>query len=711
MAQHPAWLNHTNGDKVTDILNDGDHLWIATTGGLVKFHKTSGEKTFYNRANANLPDNFPRSLAKDKDGSIWVASQYYGIGRLHGGRCYIFHSRNSGIPSDQWNSKVAIDGQGNKWFGSLGKLAKFDGSEWQSWQVANPISTYQSINSIIIRSNGNHWLGGSWGLGRFTGFDVKYFSEVTTEVHCLSLDTQGNMWIGTNGLGLVRYDGVNFTVHSTTNSDIPSNIVLCVKPDAQGNVWCGMATGELVRFNGTTFQTYTHTLLHGGVSRIELDSDGTLWLGTLLNGLVKRSGGNYSQVNLSNSPLPTNTIMDMALGPQGEVWLATRHNLIKIDGQTWASSYMPGIYTMLTDPNGNLWVTPKWSDTLLMRIGEDGVQVFDSLNSPLRRRGTISSMVMDAHGTLWVGTYGKILRYVSGNWDVFSIENTPLTSNWVTDLALDAKGNLWGGLGTYYDYDNHMTKPGGLFHFDGTNWNLYNKWNSGLPSNFIGTLTFDSNNILWLSARHEGAIVGREYGEGLTRFDGTTWTTYNMGNSAIPSNSLLDIHVDGSDNIWMGTVGGGLAKFDGNTTWKIYDVLNSGLAYNSISKVLIDSNKSIWLSHLNGNGISVADLSLIDEPTSAASTLKVRGNITVYPNPAHEYINLIPHSMNSSPMHVSTYDLTGRLICSHSLPANQGEYRLSLAELNIVSNGLYIIRVVADKESYSTRLMVLGFGK
>ena len=51
------WENQVNTRKIKSILVDGDYLWLATNGGLVKYNKTTGEKIFYNKGNSDIPDN------------------------------------------------------------------------------------------------------------------------------------------------------------------------------------------------------------------------------------------------------------------------------------------------------------------------------------------------------------------------------------------------------------------------------------------------------------------------------------------------------------------------------------------------------------------------------------------------------------------------------------------------------------------------------
>jgi ligand-binding sensor domain-containing protein len=51
--------------------------------------------------------------------------------------------------------------------------------------------------------------------------------------------------------------------------------------------------------------------------------------------------------------------------------------------------------------------------------------------------------------------------------------------------------------------------------------------------------------------------------DGFAKFDGVNWTVYNTSNSGLPNNRIWAIAIDGQGNKWIGTYGGGLAKFDG----------------------------------------------------------------------------------------------------------------------------------------------------
>ena len=92
--------------------------------------------------------------------------------------------------------------------------------------------------------------------------------------------------------------------------------------------------------------------------------------------------------------------------------------------------------------------------------------------------------------------------------------------------------------------------------------------------------------------------VGTE-GGGLAKFDGTTWMVYSSFNSGLPDNNISSIAIDGSGNKWIGTEDSGLAKFDG-IAWTVYTTSNSGLSDNNVSSLGIDGNGTKWIGTEDG---------------------------------------------------------------------------------------------------------------
>ena len=100
LSQNPEWINYTNGHEVNSVVIDGDNIWAGTNGGLVKLNKTTGEITFYNKANSGLPDNDVRSLAIDGSGNKWIGTYDGGLAKFDGKNWTVYNTSNSGLPDN-----------------------------------------------------------------------------------------------------------------------------------------------------------------------------------------------------------------------------------------------------------------------------------------------------------------------------------------------------------------------------------------------------------------------------------------------------------------------------------------------------------------------------------------------------------------------------------------------------------------------------------
>ena len=87
-AQQNTWTNYTNTNRITALLKDSIYLWIGTSGGLIKYNSTNGEKYLFTKSTIGFPDNFITSL-KLKNGILWVGTKNGGLGKFDG-KSWIF---------------------------------------------------------------------------------------------------------------------------------------------------------------------------------------------------------------------------------------------------------------------------------------------------------------------------------------------------------------------------------------------------------------------------------------------------------------------------------------------------------------------------------------------------------------------------------------------------------------------------------------------
>ena len=59
---------------------------------------------------------------------------------------------------NNWVNDIAIDAQGNKWFGTIDGVSKFDGTTWTTYTTADGLAN-NNVNAIAIDAQGNKWFG------------------------------------------------------------------------------------------------------------------------------------------------------------------------------------------------------------------------------------------------------------------------------------------------------------------------------------------------------------------------------------------------------------------------------------------------------------------------------------------------------------------------------------------------------------------------
>jgi ligand-binding sensor domain-containing protein len=225
------------------------------------------------------------------------------------------------------------------------------------------------------------------------------------------------------------------------------------------------------------------------------------------------------------------------------------------------------VTSIVIDAQGN-----KWFGTYhgLWKFDGTNWTNYNYNNSKLTEAG-INSATIDVQGIIWLGTFRGVFRFDGANFTNYNESNSGLSNNYVGGIAMDAQRNIWFG------------NNGSTSEFDGTNWKTYqmNNWINGtyLVTNRVNAIAIDANGNKWFGTEN-----------GVLTFDGTYWNDYYFENNWVNA-----IAIDARDNKWFGNQWGGLTKFDG-VNWTTYQ--NSSL-YN-VNAIAIDAQDNKWFGTENG---------------------------------------------------------------------------------------------------------------
>lgn len=276
----------------------------------------------------------------------------------------------------------------------------------------------------------------------------------SNSITSIASDSAGNIWVGTSGGGVARFDGTTWSVYTTANSGLPSNSITAVAIDRDDIKWFGSDGSNVIRFDGVTWKVYQQI---NSVVDIAVDSNKNAWVNLLsymsCSGVTRFNGSTWTLYNSSNSSLPPlysfgACVNSITADHVGNTWFGTAGGVARFNGTTWS------IYNMSNSGLPN-----------------DSVQ----------------SIAIDGAGNKWFGTSGGgVARFDDTAWTVYTTANSGLSSNSISLIASDNAGNKW------------FVTNESVIHFDGTTWTAYTTANSGLQSNAISSIIFDKAGRTWI---------------------------------------------------------------------------------------------------------------------------------------------------------------------------------------------------------------------
>lgn len=451
--------------------------------------------------------------------------------------------------------------------------------EWTNFTSSNNVRAIAQADTLL-------WLGTDGGLvkynmitgkkGLFTCTNSKLPWNVIT---CLAVDTGKSLWIGTNGKGLVRYNGQNWQHFTSQNSGLCYDYVLSLAIDSSGRLLVGTRNGISLFKDGQWSSGNALPLPNKAITSIFVDKNGIIWLGTQ-NGLASLKNDSCTVYAETVDPwvhatFNGCTIYGIASGVTSKLWLATQKGLVTFDGN--AFNFNPVNSTFLTKTIGCILIS---SDTVYAGTSGKLARIVGTQYEMITVKDTdtsvaaVYSMVRATDGALWIGTNKGLFRYNGGNFQQINSSFSGLLSNSIYELFVD-------------DHDNLYTQ--GMV-YDGSTWNSLNSLYPGISAFTaisLNDMVQDHKGNLWIATFQNGLIRCGRNG---------TFTVFDTSNSAIPSNHVESVALDSNDAIWGTAYFKSLFMFDGNR-WVVYDTGGGGIGmtFNNIYKIVFSNTNDLWM--------------------------------------------------------------------------------------------------------------------
>lgn len=450
------------------------------------------------------------------------------------------------------------------------------------------------------------------GIPFFTNYSTDQGLPLSSII-CSAIDQAGNLWFGTGGGGVSRYDGKHFTNYSRAQG-LASNVVFNIMEDKAGNLWF-CTTAGVSKYNGYSFTNYTKAqgLADNFVISVMQDNKGNLWFGTHEGGVSKYDGKNFTSFTTSQG-LADNYILCMLMDKYGNLWFGTdAGGVSKYDGNSFINYTKNqglvnnSVNSISQDKTGNFWFGTRGGISKY-----DGKKFTNFTTKQGLADNNISCILQDNEGNIWCGMQeGGVSKYDGNRFTNYSkVQGLP--GNNISSILLDKSNNLWftsrggGGISkiesneiTYYTKyqglsDNNIwsilqdktaniwfgTNDEGVDKYDGKTFTNYTTA-QGLAGNWVWNILEDKNGNMWFCTERNG----------VSKYDGKNFINYNKS-QGLPSNTINCIMQDKKGNIWFGT-NGGASMYDGKCFTNY--TTSEGLAGNNVQYIIQDKSDNLWL--------------------------------------------------------------------------------------------------------------------
>lgn len=314
-------------------------------------------------------------------------------------------------------------------------------------------------------------------------------SSKSDNVYCSLQDKAGNLWFGTTGEGVYRFNGNSFT-QFTKSAGLSSNSVYSLLEDASGNIWMGTSEG-LCRFDGKKITSISFTDFS-----LSLNGDNTF----------------YSRQSTKNS------VWSMLQDKTGKIWFGTGDGVFYYNGKSFIrflqndgvinkqNLHLKMIDCMLQDKIGNIWFASG------MPPGEEGVCLYDGKSITSFKPngdGWIRYIKEDKKGNLWFGgrSHGNFI------YDGKIFKNFTEKVGIGNPVLIDRSGNIW------FNGEEKLSSvesDSGIWRYDGKTFKNFNTV-TGMSNYFVWNMLEDRNGNIWIGTRNTG----------LYKYDGKTFTKFS----------------------------------------------------------------------------------------------------------------------------------------------------------------------------------------
>jgi signal transduction histidine kinase/DNA-binding response OmpR family regulator len=543
-----------------------------------------------------LPVNSVNDIAQTEDGYLWLAT-YDGLVRFDGKKVTVFRSaQHEGLPNNRLLSLRAR---------ADGLWVQTESRHLVRVQDGRFTTVAEGVNVLREGQDGRLWLGTQTGVFTYREGALRRVSpeSLSASVRALLVAADGTLWVGTRDEGVYFRRPNGRVQHLTIDDGLAGWHVWAFAEDRSTQIWIGMP-GGLQRWSGGRLVDVPRE--RGGPLSV-FDVEPTAQMGekdagscvaVARDGLFRCEEGRLVPVARQSVTGPARARSLIDRGPNGKVWAVTSTTVYR--GRTPVFNTGSIVKSLFFGRRGTVWVGTARHGLFRLRPSR-----FAVYGAP---EGLASSNVYPIEqredGSIWLGMLGGGLARLEGSGAITNyrpVKNgRPLTNVWA--LHEDRSGRLLmsGAAGRLCQFEaGGCARPASR---------------SPIRAR-VRALYEDRRGRLWAASEDKG----------LYRCDracmapDSDWARLTPTNSGLPHSDVRTIHETPAGTIWVGTRGGGIARYADGAFETV--TASDGLSSNYISDIYQDSTRAdasgppapdvLWVATSNA-GLNRVELSPSD---------------------------------------------------------------------------------------------------
>ncbi|MEO8058247.1 MAG: diguanylate cyclase [Burkholderiales bacterium] len=589
--------------SVNCLLQDRDKsLWVCTDNGLFRFDGVRFERI---GAAAGLQQTRTFAIAQDAAGHLWVGtSQELYVGS--GGKFTAVRAGARTLPATV-GSQISALPDGRVLVVSRGQLYQIgsstsgsgSGSGWQADAFFTPGQLQASpqlgaISAVHVDRSGALWLGCGPGVCRVDTSGVRLWGSAqgvpAATWHAFLLDRRGRLW----ARSFMAMVSLAAGAQAFEASDAPRARLTTAEPfvslveDKQGRVVTRSDDGLLrwspepaPRGHWEEFDT-RHGLPSASITSLGVDHEGSLWVGTSGNGLLRWRGyGNWSAWTTSQG-LNSNNIWSVFRDADQRLLVGSSGGCNVLDETSRrfepcpfvADGALRELNAMVQTADRSLWLSSMAGAMFRAEAGRSA--------RPFASLPYIRTALRDRQGMVWLLTYRGVYRFNPSTVppqqpEAVLVPNAEQAD--FSDAAEDPQAGLW------------LASTRGLFSFAQGQWRRA-PIDDDLSRAGFRSVAIDHHGVLWAAGTDRGLLRAELDAGSLRRW---SWVTEPM----VAATAIVTTRVDPLGGVWLGS-DQGLMHFDGKQ-WRRFD-RSDGLVWNDMNQTawFFDTDGSIWMGTSGG---------------------------------------------------------------------------------------------------------------